>query len=364
MPDRNPDWPPRRGNGGDPLSDLRDLFEQVRARFAGRGRSLRFSPWLLLAIVVALYLLSGIYTVAPDQRAVVLRFGRAVREAGPGPHYRIPWPVEQVLRPSVTQIRKEEVGFRTIAVGPPARYREVEQEALMLTGEENIVKMELVVQYKVKGDHQGVTDFLFNVRDPLNTVRAAAEAAMREVVGRAKIDEALTEGKEQVQIDAQKRLQEILDHYHAGIQVATVKLQDVGPPDQVSDAFKDVISEQQDKERRINEASGYANDVLPKARGQAAQLVNEAEAYRQERIENATGVAQRFIALEREYAKDKKVTRLRLYLETMEEILPKVNKVLIDDVAGKQVVPYLPLNRILPAQPGAGRVESGPAKGG
>ena len=186
-----------------------------------------------------------------------------------------------MLKPSVTAIRKEEFGFRTVDVGPPARYQDVDAEALMLTGDENIVKLEFIVQYKVRADASGTSDFLFNVRDPQETVRAAAEAAMREVVGRNEIDEVLTEGKEEVQVEAQRVLQQILDRYGSGIEVVTLKLQDVDPPDQVSDAFKDVISAQQDKERLINEARGYANDVVPRARGQAAQLLNEAEGYRE-----------------------------------------------------------------------------------
>jgi membrane protease subunit HflK len=215
------------------------------------------------------------------------------------------------------------------------------------------------VQYKVRADSTGTADFLFNVRDPEGAVRAAAEAGMREVIGRTAIDQVLTEGKEQVQVEAQHLLQSILDRYGAGIEVVTVKLQDVDPPDQVSDAFKDVISAQQDKERLINEARGYANDVVPRARGQAAQTVNEAEAYRETKVREATGTAQRFVKQQEEYAKAKDVTRRRLYLETMESILPSANKIVMDDLSGKQTVPYLPLESILPrreptapAQPG------------
>ena len=281
----------------------------------------------------------------------MLRFGRVVREADPGPGYHLPWPFEQVIKPAVTRIYKEEFGFRTVDVGPPARYRDVDAEALMLTGDENIVKLQFIVQFRVRTTPTGPTDFLFNVREPQGTVRDAAEAAMREVLGRNDIDTALTEGKEQVQQDAQALLQQILDEYQIGLEVVTVKLQDVDPPNQVSDAFKDVISAQQDKERLINEARGYANDVVPKARGQAAQLLNEAEGYSAAKVQDASGAAQRFIALQEEFEKAKDVTRLRLYLETMEQVLPRVNKIIIDDVAGKQVVPYLPLDQIIKAKP-------------
>jgi membrane protease subunit HflK len=344
MPDQY-DFPPS-GRGEDPLREIQKIFEEGRRRFAARTPS-RFSPWLIALIALLLYAVSGLYIVGPDERGIILRFGRVVREADPGPGYHLPWPIEQVLKPSVTQIRKEEFGFRTVEVGPPARYRDVEQEALMLTGDENIVKLQFIVQFKVKTDPKGATDFLFNVRDPQDTVRDAAEAAMREVLGRNAIDNALTEGKEQIQQDAQVLLQHILDQYGVGLEVVTVKLQDVDPPNQVSDAFKDVISAQQDKERLINEARGYANDVVPKARGQAAQLLNEAEGYRAAKVQDATGAAQRFSALQQEYEKAKDVTRLRLYLETMEQILPRVNKIILDEVAGKQVVPYLPLDQVI-----------------
>jgi membrane protease subunit HflK len=341
---------PRRGRPDDPLREIQKIFNQVRGRFAARGPS-RANPWLITGIALLVYALSGVYIVAPDERGIVLRFGRVVREADPGPGYHLPWPVERVIKPSVTQIRKAEFGFRTVDVGPPARYQDVDPEALMLTGDENIVKLQFIVQFKVKTGPTGATDFLFNVRDPENTVRDAAEAAMREVLGRNNIDNALTEGKEQVQQDAQALLQHILDQYQVGLEVVTVKLQDVGPPNKVSDAFKDVISAQQDKERLINEARGYANDVVPKARGQAAQLLNEAEAYSAAKVHDATGAAQRFSALQQEYEKAKDVTRLRLYLETMEQVLPRMNKIILDEVAGKQVVPYLPLDQVIKPKP-------------
>lgn len=339
------EWPPRRPTN-DPLAELRDLWDSLRPKGGGPSAP-RVNPYLIALLGLVAWLASGIYIVAPDQRGIVLRFGEVVREVGSGPHYHVPWPIERVLKPSVTAIRKVEVGFRTIDVGPPAQYREVDPEALMLTGDENIVKLEFIVQYKVRADATGVSDFLFNVRDPEGTLRAVAEAAMREVMGRTKIDDVLTEGKEVVQVEAQKRLQEVLNQYRIGIDVVTVKLQDVDPPNQVSDAFKDVISAQQDKERLINEAYGYANDVVPKARGQAAQLVNEAEGFREARVREATGTAQRFVALQEEYAKAKHVTRERLYLETMEEVLPRTSKIVLDAASAKQVVPYLPLDQAL-----------------
>jgi len=350
MPDRFPDWTTRKGPQ-DPIGDLQEAWDRLRARWRGRGPS-SLSPWPIVGVALVLWMLTGVFIVAPDERGMVLRFGRFVREVEPGPNYHLPWPIEEVLKPSVTQIRKEEFGFRTVSPGPPARYQDVDPEALMLTGDENIVKLQFIVQYRINAGADGARNFLFNLRNPQTSLRDAAEAAMREVIGRTKIDDVLTEGRRQVEENALAVLQTTLDRYESGMQIVAVKLQDVDPPDQVSDAFKDVISAQQDRERMINEAAGYANDVVPRARGQAAQLLNEAEGYRESKVRESTGVAERFVALEEAYAGAKEVTRLRLYLETMEEVLPQTNKILIDEMAGKNVIPYLPLDSALrPAPP-------------
>jgi membrane protease subunit HflK len=356
MPQNWPPPPPRRPD--DPFEDLRRLFGQLRERAGGaaggngaarppaapgEGRS----PWLFVGIAAVLWLASGFYIVAPDERGIVLRFGAVVREADSGPGYHMPWPIEEVLKPAVTQIRKEEFGFRTVDVGPPAEYRDEDSEALMVTGDENIVKLLFIVQFRIKADANGAVDFLFNVRAPEATVRDAAEAAMREVIGRNKIDDALTEGKDRIQNDAQTLMQQILDRYDAGVEIVTVKLQDVNPPDPVADAFKDVISAQQDRERLINQSRGYANDVVPKARGQAAQILNEAEAYAQTKVRDAEGQASRFVALQTEYSKATEVTRTRMYLETMEEVLGRANLLLLDQTSSRQMVPYLPLDQML-----------------
>ena len=345
------EWTPggngRRRPQNDPIEEIRRVWGQLTSGGDGAGGTSGPNPLLLVAIALPLWLLSGIFIVAPDELGIVLRFGKVVREADSGPGYHLPWPIEQVLKPAVTQIRKEEFGFRTISIGPPARYRDEDNEALMVTGDENIVKLQFIVQYRIKPEANGAANFLFHVRDTDKTVRDAAEAAMREVIGRDKIDDALTEGKERIQNDAQKLLQTILDRYEMGVEVATVKLQDVDPPDQVADAFKDVISAQQDRERLINESRGYANDVVPKARGQAAQLINEADAYSKAKVNEAEGAAARFTALYDEYAKAVDVTRTRLYLETMEDVLGRSDLLLLDNAAGESVVPYLPLDQML-----------------
>jgi len=249
-----------------------------------------------------------------------------------------------VIKVPVTSIRKEEIGFRTISAGPPARYRQVDAEATMLTGDNNIVELDFIVQYRVKSEPEGLTNFLFNVLDPSGTVRDAAEAAMREVIGASKIDDALTEGKQQIQSDAEILLQGILDSYEAGIDILTVKLQDVDPPDAVSDAFKDVIGAEQDKERLINESRGYANDIVPRARGEAVQMTNRAIGYRETQIREAEGAANRFIAVHDEYVKAREVTRQRLYLETMEQVLPRVKLMILDESVAQNALPYLPLD--------------------
>jgi len=359
VPDRFPDWGQRR-DAQDPFNELYDLWQRVRARFGKSGPS-RVSPWPFLVVILGLWAASGVFIIAPDERGIVLRFGQFVREVEPGPNYHLPWPIEEVVKPSVTQIRKEEFGFRTVAPGPPTRYQDVDPEALMLTGDENIVKLQFIVQYRINPGPGGARAFLFNLRNGQKSLRDAAEAAMREVIGRTPIDDALTEGRQQVEENAQTTLQQILDRYDAGIEVVTVKLQDVDPPDQVSDAFKDVISAQQDRERMINEARGYANDVVPKARGQAAQLLNEAEGYREAKVRDATGQAERFVALQQAYDTARDVTRTRLYLETMEEILPRTNTILIDEQAGRQLVPYLPLGTTPQRPPLPGTADAGPA---
>ena len=344
MTPSNGNWPPR-GND-EAVEGLRELGRQWPGFAAGIG------PVLIVALIALAYLASGIFIVAPDERAVVLRFGKVVRDAGPGPHYRLPAPIERELKVQVTKIRKEEIGFQTISPGPPPRFRQIPKEALMLTGDNNIVDLDFIIQYRVKQTPEGLTDFLFNVSDPRQALRDAAEASMREVIGASKIDEALTEGKQQIQQSAEQSLQAILDEYGAGIQIVTVKLQDVEPPGDVIDAFKDVISAEQDKERMINEARGYANDIVPKARGQAAQILNEAEAYSQSQVAEAEGGADRFVAVYDEYVKAKDVTKRRLYLETMERVMARADKIILDRQVSEQAVPYLSLDALRVKKPG------------
>lgn len=351
--------PPRQQNDTEPEDEGQDRQppRAKRAPFNGRGggsenpfkklSQLRFpngKGFLFVGLgVVALWLLSGIYIINPDEEGVVLRFGKYDRTEGPGPHYAWPAPIESVYKPQVTQVLRSEVGFRSVgqsATFQQGQVRTVSEEASMLTGDENIVNVQFSVQYKI-GDP---VQYLFNVSAPTALVRNAAEAAMREVIGNSQIDSAITDGKLKIQSEATQLLQTILDRYGAGIHVLAVQLQDVHPPQEVIDAFKDVASAREDKSRIINEAEAYRNELLPKARGQSAAMLNEAESYHALRVRNAEGETARFDALSAEHSKAPKVTEQRLYYEAMEEILANAEeKVLMDGPAASRALPYLTL---------------------
>lgn len=293
---------------------------------------------VVLALLV-IWLLFGIYLVQPDEVGVIKRFGAVSRTVGPGPHYHIPYPVETVLRPKVTKIHRVEIGFRTVRAGPPAQYQDIPKEALMLTGDENIVSIEFIVQYRIKD----AMAYLFNVDDVEGTIKASAEAAIREVIGKNKIDEVLTSGKAKLQDETMALLQQIMDDYDAGVQIVAVQLQDVRPPDAVSAAFKDVASAREDKEKLINQSQSYENDIIPKAQGEAAQIINQAQGYAEARIKRAEGEANRFLQTLAEYRKGKEVIRKRIYIETMEEVLSGVDTYIIEGKGAGQLLPLLPL---------------------
>lgn len=308
--------------------------------------------FVLVAGAIIVWLLTGIYIINPDEQGVVLRFGKFNRTVDPGPHYALPAPFESVYKPQVTQVLRSEVGFRSVgqsATFQQGQVRTVPEEASMLTGDENIVNVQFSVQYKISDPVQ----YLFNVSAPTALVRNAAEAAMREVIGNSEIDSAITDGKLKIQSEATQLLQQILNRYGAGIQIIAVQLQDVHPPKEVIDAFKDVASAREDKSRIINQAEAYRNELLPRARGQAAAIRNQAEAYSATRVQHAEGEASRFDALRTEYDKAPKVTRQRLYYEAMEDILSNSGeKVLLDKAAANRALPYLPLPSLSgPEQP-------------
>ncbi|MGE4193981.1 MAG: FtsH protease activity modulator HflK [Pseudodesulfovibrio sp.] len=334
--------------GGKPPSfdDFQQQFDKLK--------KFKLPGWkLVLPIIVLLWIASGFYIVEPDEVGVVKQFGQYNRITTAGPNYHIPYPVESVLTPKVTQIRRVEFGFRS--VGRPLTQafqqgasREVKEESLMLTGDENIVSVQFIVQYMIKD----AKNYLFNVNDPEQTLAHAGEAAMREVIGNGRIDDALTTGKQEIQVQTRDLMQRILDSYNTGLSVVAVQMQNVHPPDEVIEAFKDVASAREDKSRFINEAEAYQRDVLPKARGEAAHIINIAQAYKETKVRKAEGDAARFLSVLTEYNKAKDITRERLYLETMEEILsnPDAEKLIMSRDALRQSVPYLPLDK-LPRQP-------------
>ena len=282
----------------------------------------KITPVIIGAIV--LWLLTGIYIVGPDEVGVVRTFGEFTRVTQSGLNWKFPAPIETANTPKVTEVKRIEIGFRSLKNG---QYRTVEKESLMLTGDENIVDAEMIVQYKIKDP----VEYLFNIVLPELTVRQAAEASLRTIVGRNRIDETLTTGKFAIQEETKQQLQSILDKYESGIHIVAVQLQDVSPPKEVIGAFKDVASAKEDKNRMINQAEGYRNDVIPKARGEAEAMIRDAEGFRDSRIKRAEGDAAKFTTILKEYNKAKSITEKRLYLETMEKVLPDIEKIIVPD---------------------------------
>jgi membrane protease subunit HflK len=295
----------------------------------------KLMPVVLAAL--AIWLLTGTFMVGPDEVGVVRTFGKHTRVAQSGLNWHFPVPIETVNTPKVTEVKRIEIGFRTLRNG---QYRTVEKESLMLTGDENIVDAEMIVQYKIKDP----VAYLFNIVEPELTVREAAEASLRTVVGRNKIDETLTTGKFTIQEETKFQLQSILDLYESGIHVVAVQLQDVSPPKEVIGAFKDVASAKEDKNRMVNQAEGYRNDISPKARGEAEAMIRDAEGFRESRIKRAEGDAAKFTTILKEYQKAKSITEKRLYLETMEKVLPGIEKIIIPDKDSGNILNLLNLN--------------------
>ena len=291
----------------------------------------------LLVAALAIWLFTGVYMVGPDEVGVVRTFGEYTRVAQSGLNYHFPYPIEQVNTPAVTEVKRVEIGFRTLSNG---QYRTVEKESLMLTGDENIVDAEMIVQYKIKDP----VAYLFNIVEQELTVREAAEASLRTVVGRNKIDETLTTGKFQIQEGTKTQLQLILDKYESGIHIVAVQLQDVSPPKEVIGAFKDVASAKEDKNRMVNQAEGYRNDIIPKARGEAEAMIRDAEGFRESRIKRSEGDAAKFTTILKEYRKAKSITQKRLYLETMERVLPDIEKIIVPDKDSGNMLNLLNLN--------------------
>jgi modulator of FtsH protease HflK len=342
-PGGNGNGPGRRGPTPPDIDAIINDIQKKINRFLPGGSSSGGKPIGLILIILAfVWIASGLYRVLPDEQGVVLRFGKFVKTTQPGLNYHIPFPVESVQTPKVTKVNRMDIGFRSerdSGFSSGGGVADVPQESLMLTGDENIVNIDFSVFWVIKDAGK----FLFEIQDPEGTVKAAAETAMREVIAKSRIQQILTEGRAKIENETQEIIQSILDEYNSGIQVTQVQTQKADPPDQVIDAFRDVQAARADMERSKNEAEAYANDVIPRARGEAAKIMQAAEAYKQKVVAAAEGEASRFVSIYNEYTKAKEVTQERMYLETMEKVLSDIDKVIIEKNAGSGVVPYLPL---------------------
>jgi len=299
---------------------------------------------LIALAAIAIWGLSGFFRVEPDELGVVLRFGKYVRDVKPGLNYHLPYPIESVLTPKVTRVNRIDIGLRNLEdLRRGTTTREVPEESLMLTGDENIVNVDFSVFWLVKPN--AASEYLFNIQQPEGTVKAVAESAMREVIGRSTLDEILA--RQNIEIPVHDLMQSTLDRYGAGVQITQVQLQKVDAPAQVIDAFRDVQAARIDQERAKNEAETYANKVIPEAKGRAAQITQSAEAYRRQTVAEATGASSRFRQIYDEYKKAPDVTRQRMYLETMERLFGGTDKVIVDSTASGGVVPYLPLDQLM-----------------
>lgn len=346
----DPQWGNRNDGGPPDLDELWRRFNQrlnatfgrrgggQKGRGGGEGFKLPGGTGLIIGILVAIWLASGFYIVDAGERGVVLRFGKYLETTQPGPRWHLPYPFESVEVVNVEQVRTVEVGYRNNVKS------KVLSESLMLTDDENIIDLQLSVQYILKDPE----DYLFMNRNPDEAVMQVAETAIREIVGKSKMDFVLYEGRAEVADQATRLMQQILDRYRTGIQISKVNMQNAQPPEQVQAAFDDAVKAGQDRERLKNEGQAYANDVIPRARGVAARLLEEANGYKQRVEANAIGEADRFKLVLAEYSKSPQVTRERLYLEAMQQILSNTTKVLVDDKGSGNLL-FLPLDRLLQA---------------
>ncbi|MBT4923616.1 MAG: FtsH protease activity modulator HflK [Candidatus Thioglobus sp.] len=302
-----------------------------------------FKYIFILALLV--WGLSGIYIIDPAEKGVVLRFGAFQEETSQGPHWHLPFPIETLNRINVEQIRTAEIGYRNVVSGSRRFGGNVSSESLMLTKDENMIDAKFAVQYKIND----VQAYLFNVANPDTTLRHVAESAIRQVVGKNTMDYILTEGRMDIADSIRQRSQELLDMYEIGLQITTVNMQDAQPPEQVQASFSDAVKAREDKQRLINEAQTYANDILPKSRGKAARMLEESKAYKSEVVSKSEGESSRFKQILMEFEKAPEVTRERLYRETMEVVLANTSKVVVDSKANSMM--YLPIDKLISAQP-------------
>lgn len=339
----------QRNNEGPPDLDevFRDLSKKINNLFGGSGggdntpsKNIDFPIFPVIGLIALVWLATGFYIVDQGSRGVVLRFGQHVETTLPGPRWHMPFPIESVENVNLEQVRTIEVGYRS-AEGGSTRSKEP-RESLMLTDDENIIDLQFAVQYNLKD----VENFQFKNRATEDSVRGVAETAIREIVGKSRMDFALYEGREEIAVRAKKLMQEVLDRYESGINVVNVTMQNAQPPEQVQAAFDDAVKAKQDLERQKNEGQAYANDVIPKARGTASRLAEEAAGYKL-RVENeAKGNANRFDQILTQYNKAPEVTRQRLYIDAQEQIMSNTSKVLVDQKGGNSLL-YLPLDKLM-----------------
>ena len=341
--------PSGQGGGRGTPPDFEDMIrrgqDQLRALLPGGSLGGRGIALAAIA-AVALWLASGLYTVRPDEVGLNLIFGRYVGLTQPGLNYNLPYPIGSVIRPSVTTVNTTEIGFRSGEARGRSSLRDLGEESLMLTGDENIVDIDFAVQWQV--NPAKAADYVFNLQDPDTSIKAVAESAMREVIGKRNIQAVLTTERGAIETDVRQLMQDTLDAYGAGVEVRLVQLQKVDPPAQVIDAFRDVQAARQDQDRARNEAETYASKVVPEARGEAARIQQESEAYRERVVAEANGQASRFNQIYADYKKAPQVTRERMFLEMMERVAGGAEKTIIDQNGASQqgVVPYLPLGEL------------------
>jgi modulator of FtsH protease HflK len=354
-------WGGRGSGGGGQPPNFEDMLKRGQDRFRSvlpGGMGSKRAVILIGLAVVVIWLASGFYRVQPDEVGVELVFGKWVATTNPGLNYNWPAPIGQILRPAVTKIERQPIGFSTDT------RTDIKAEAQMLTGDENIIEIQFVVHWKIdtRANRNGVRNYLFNIRNPEETVKNAAEAAMREVIGKSEFEFVRTQGRVQLAAETKKLLQEILDDYGAGVEVRAIQVQKVDPPASVLNAFRDVQAARADKERLVNEATAYLNEHVQKAEGEAERIVKAGEAYRAEQIAKAAGEASRFLAVYAQYVKNKDVTKRRIYMEALREVLGSIDKVFIDNRrGGTGVVPYLPLDS-LQRRSGSGPRVTGPSR--
>ncbi|HLY05928.1 MAG TPA: FtsH protease activity modulator HflK [Rhizomicrobium sp.] len=338
-------WGRGQSGGGGRMQppDFGNAWRRMRERLSGMlpgGAMTAGGIAIVLLALIVVWLLSGIYFVTAREQGVVLRFGQYVARTGPGINYHLPWPIETVETPEVTAVNQITIGYRTGAeASDESEVEAAREESLMLTGDENIVDVNFTVGWVIKD----AADYLFNVEEQEGTIKAVAESAMREIVGQTEIQPILTEDRAPIEIQVRELMQKTLDSYQAGVTITQVKMQKADTPADVIDAYRDVQAARADQERMRNEAEAYANKIIPEARGQAAKVIQDAEAYRQQVIAQAEGEAKRFLSVEAQYRNAPEVTRRRMYLETMSSILQPMNKIIMDEGAGRSTVPYLPL---------------------